>query len=260
MARLLLFLSLLPAVLITISCGTVSPGFIPPVIQGQYEIITASEGTPGAAALLEVNFTQTDEVLSASKDNVVIIQIDQPLDLPIILDSWGGPCDNGKPGNNFLRGAFSNATQASFALTESGGLGTGTSIANVTVSSDGTQITNGTYTSPAQCGFGADNGNLIGTTIKPFSGRYAGRISNTSGTTDLVMVTMNQSGFNLTVSGTDDGTNFSLTGAVVGATFDVSGSIAGRAVRYFGLYNHVTDEFRVFDPALTFIGLLQGGT
>jgi len=258
-SKAFLAISLLTTAGIAASCGTVDPGFSPPVLRGQYEMVAASTVSPGSLVLVEVNFTQTGASVVANKSNVVLIQADQPPSLPMVLSRFGGVCDNEIPGNDFLQGAFSSATQLSLGVTEAGALGNGILTGNATVSADGSQITNGTYASPAQCGYVADNGNLTGVKIKSFSGRYAGRISNPSGT-DLVIVTMNQTGFNLTVSGTDNGTAFTLTGTVVGATFDVAGSIAGRSVRYVGLYNHVTDEFRVFDPSLAFLGVLQGGT
>ncbi|HXM98488.1 MAG TPA: hypothetical protein VN982_08450 [Candidatus Dormibacteraeota bacterium] len=260
MKRINFFLLLLITVFINISCGTVGPGFTPPVVQGQYEIIAASNASPGEITLIEVNFTQISEVVSAAKNSVVVIQATQS-NLPLTLNRFGGVCDNEVSGNDSLQGAFTSATTLSFTLTENGLSGTGTLTGTGTVSADGKQLTNGRHTSPAQCSFPPDNGKLTGSSIKPFSGRYAGRITNASGTQDLVIAMMNQTGFNLTLSGTNNGRAFTLTGTVVGASFDVSGSIAGTSVRYFGLYSPVTDEFRVFDPsALTFLGHLQGGS
>jgi hypothetical protein len=260
MRRLFLFISLLSVASMAAACGTAN-GFTPAVVQGQYEIVAASNTTPGAITLIEANFTQTGETLSAAKNSVVVIQATQLSGLPLTIDRFGGVCDAEVSGSDSLQGAFSNATTLGLTLTENGQLGTGILTGTVTVSTDGKQLTNGSYTSPTQCSYLPDNGKLTGTSTKPFSGRYAGRITNASGTQDLVIATMNQTGFNLTIAGTNNGRAFTLAGTVVGASFDVSGSIAGTSVRYFGLYNPVTDEFRVFDPnALTYLGHLQGGT
>ena len=259
MKRLNLFLSLLIIGFIDASCGTVDPAFTPPVVQGQYEFIAASDTTPGEITLIEVNFTPTGKTVSAAKSSVVVIQATRS-NLPLVLNRFGGVCDNEAPGNDSLQGGFSNATTLSLTLTENGPSGTGTLTGPVTVSADGKQLTNGTYTSPAQCSFLPDNGKLTGTSIKPFSGRYAGTISNPSGK-NFLAVMMNQTAFNVTLSGTDQGTAYTLTGTVVGASFDVTGSISGTSVHYVGLYTPVNDEFKVFDPtSLAFLGVLQGGS
>ena len=85
-------------------------------------------------------------------------------------------------------------------------------------------------------------------------------LANSSGTTDAVIVTVSQSGLNLTVSGTDNGTSFSLTGSVVGATFDVSGTISGQTATFVGIYDHVNNTFLVFDSNFNFLGTLKAGT
>ena len=113
---------------------------------------------------------------------------------------------------------------------------------------------------PAACGFTADSGTLIGAAIHPFSGSYAGMLANVQGTTDAVIVTVSQNGFDLSVSGTDNGTQFMLQGATVGATFNVSGTIAGQAVQYVGVFDAVGNDFLVFDASLNFLGTLKNGT
>jgi hypothetical protein len=257
-----LSISLVTIALTAAACGgfvTPPPKFTPAVVQGQYEIVAASNVTPGGVALIELNFTQTGVQVFAGSSSVLVIQGTQQPSSVFTPNSLGAECDNGIAGNDSVQGTFSSATQLSYTLTETGVLGTGTSSGNVTVSPDGQQITSGTYTVPAQCGFGADNGTLTGAAFKPFSGRYAGTLSTASGThTEIVIVTQNA--LNLTVSGTDNGTAFTLTGTVTGATFDVSGSIAGTPVRYIGRYLPVSDTFLVYDGALTRLGNLSGGT
>src|SRR6202011_2790362 len=147
----------------------------------------------------------------------------------------------------------------SFTLTEAGSLGTGTSTGTATVSSDGTQITSGTYTMPAACGFVGDSGTVTGAVIKPFSGTFAGMLAN-GATTDAVTVTISQSNYNLSVTGTDNGAPFTLSGTVVGATFHVTGTIAGRSVEYVGLYETAANDFRVYDTSCNSFGVLNPQT
>jgi hypothetical protein len=159
-----------------------------------------------------------------------------------------------------MSASFSSQTQLSFTLTEAGSVGTGKTTGSVTFSSDGSQITTGSYSTPAACGFGADNGTMTGSAIKPFSGSYAGMLANSGGTTDAVIVTVSQSGLNLSVSGTDNGTQFTLSGSVIGATFNVSGTIAGQSVQYVGLYDSTANDFLIFDSSFKFLGTLKAGT
>jgi hypothetical protein len=85
-------------------------------------------------------------------------------------------------------------------------------------------------------------------------------LANSGGTTDAVIVTVSQSGLNLSVSGTDNGTQFTLSGSVIGATFNVSGTIAGQSVQYVGLYDSTANDFLIFDSSFNFLGTLKAGT
>jgi hypothetical protein len=239
------------------SSGT--PPITPVNIQGQYEVIASSTANPSGVSLIESNFNQVEMGVSASSQNVVVIQGTQGSN-GITLVSLGGECDNGTLGHDSIQGTFSSQTQASISLNEAGSLGTVAATGNVTFASDGSAITTGTYSIPAACGFLADNGSIVGTKISPFSGSYAGMLANGSGSTDAVIVSVNQSGLNLTVTGTDNGTAFTLTGSVVGATFDVSGTIAGQPVEDVGVYDHTNNTFLVFDTSLNFLGTLKAGT
>jgi hypothetical protein len=200
--------------------------------------------------LVETNFTQTGATVVADKPSVILIQ-----GAPGAFTALGGECDNGSLGDDSVQATISNQTQLSFTLTEAGSLGTGTSTGTAMISSDGTGITSGRYTTPAACGFTADNGSITGTLIKPFSGTYAGMLANGAGT-DAVAVTVSQSGYNLTVVGTNNGTSFTLTGTAVGATFHVTGTIAGQSVEDVGIYEPTTNDFRVYDSAFHFLGVL----
>ena len=236
-----------------------NPTITPVNIQGQYEVVTASTSSPTAVSLIEANFTETGTNVFASNQNVVIIQGTKGSS-GITLNSVGGECDNKATGDDSIQGTFSSQTQASISLTEAGSLGNVTATSGVTFSSDGSTITTGTYNIPAACGFVADNGSITGTQIKPFSGSYAGMLANGTGSTDAVIATLNQTGLNLTATGTDNGTSFTFTGSVVGATFDVKGTVSGQSFEFVGIYDHTNNTFLVFDNQFNFLGTLKAGT
>src|ERR1700722_2658339 len=218
-------------------------------VQGQWQVIAQSTNG-GTGVLIETNLAQSGTNITAAKSSVVLIQ-----GVPGTYTGLGGECDNGALGDDSVQATVSGQT-LSFTLTEAGSLGTGTSTGTATISSDGTQITGGTYTTAAACGFVADSGTVTGAIIKPFSGTFAGMLANGS-TTDAVTVTISQSGYNLTVTGTDNGTPFTLSGTVVGATFNVTGTIAGRSVQYVGLYETSANDFRVYDTSFNPLGVLN---
>jgi hypothetical protein len=221
-------------------------------VQGQWQVIAQSTAG-GTGVLIETNLAQSGSNVTAAKSSVVLIQ-----GVPGTYVGLGGECDHGALGNDSIEATVSGQTM-SFTLTEAGSLGTGTSTGTATISLDGRQITSGTYTTPAACGFQADSGTLTGAVIKPFSGTFAGMLANGS-TIDAVTATISQSNYNLTVTGTDNGAAFSLTGTVVGATFDVTGTIAGQPVEYVGLYETSANDFRVYDTAFNPLGVLNAQT
>ena len=221
-------------------------------IQGQWQVIAQSTNG-GTGVLIETNLAQSGTNVTAAKSSVVLIQ-----GVPGTYTGLGGECDHGALGDDSIQATVSGQT-LSFTLTEAGSLGTGTSTGTATISSDGTQITSGTYTTTAACGFVADSGTVTGAVIKPFSGTFAGMLAN-GPTTDAVTVTISQSGYNLSVTGTDNGAPFTLSGTVVGATFDVTGTIGGRSVEYVGLYETSANDFRVYDTAFNPLGVLNAQT
>ena len=233
-----------------------SGGFTPASIQGQYEAVAQSNSNPSSVAFIETDFTQTGTDVFAGKAATVVILGTRGAN-GVTLTGLGGECDNGLLGNDSVQGTFSTATQLSFTLTEAGSLGTGTTTGNVAFSSDGSAITSGTYNTPAACNFQADSGTITGTKIQPFSGQYAGNLNNGA---DAVIVSVSQSGLNLTVSGTDNGASFTMTGTVVGATFDVKGTVSGVAVEDVGIYDHTSNTFLIFSANFQFIGTLHAGT
>jgi hypothetical protein len=251
-----------------IGCGSSGNGnnggggssFTPVNIQGQYEARVISSSNPSDVSLIEVNFTQTGTSVSASTANVVLA--DGTLsDNVITINALGGECDGGSLGQDSIEGTFTSATEATVNLSEAGN---GTASANVTFSSDGTQITSGSYSVPAQCGYSADSGSVTGTQIQPFSGTYAGMLENSSGGQDPYVVTVSQNGLNLNVTGTASGVQFTLTGSVIGATFNVSGTIAGEQEQAVGIWDHINNDFLVFgvqsDGSIEYVGTLNVGS
>jgi hypothetical protein len=167
--------------------STPTTSFTPANIQGQYEVQVNSSAEANDVSLIEVNFTQTDTDIFAAKANVVIINGTMS-GSNIQLQTVGGECDNGVLGNDSLQGTFASATQASVNLTEAGALGTGTATGSVTFASDGTKIVSGSYTMPAQCGFSAASGTIVGVKVSPFSGTYSGMLTSSSLGTNAFIV------------------------------------------------------------------------
>ncbi len=254
--------SLLAVMLLLAGCGggsastsapvSTPPAAAPATIQGQWQVVAQSTAG-GTGVLIETNLAQSGSNVTAAKSSVVLIQ-----GVPGTYVGLGGECDHGALGKDSIQATVSGQTM-SFTLTEVGSVGTGTSTGTATISSDGTQITSGTYTTPAACGFQADGGTLTGAVVKPFSGTFAGMLANGS-TTEAVTATISQSNYNLTVTGTANGAAFTLTGTVVGATFDVTGTIAGQPVEYVGLYETSANDFRVYDTSFSPLGVLNAQT
>ena len=232
--------------------------FTPVGVEGQYEVEAISAANPSSVSLIEVNFNQTDTSVSASKGNVVVIGGTQNTSTGVItLQTVGGECDNHVLGLDTVQGTFSAATQANITLTEDN---SGTATANVTFSSDGSKITSGSYSVPAQCNYPADSGTVIGVKVPQFSGSYAGMLTSSSLGTNAFIVTVSQSGLSLNVSGTMNGTPFTMSGSVVGATFDVTGTISGQSMEALGLYDLVNNDFVIYDNQGNYLGQLQAGT
>ena len=249
-------------VLALAGCGggaSTSPAPVAPVpvsstatLQGQWQIIAHSNVNPASSVLVEANFTQSGSTVTADKSSVVLIQ-----GVPGAFTGLGAECDNGTLGDDSAQASISGQS-VSYTLTEAGPLGTATSTGMANISGDGTQITSGTYQTPAACGFTADNGSLTGTTIAPFSGTFAGQLLNFTGSTDSVSVTLSQSGYTLNVVGTDAGAPITLTGKVVGATFDVTGVVQGQSREYVGVFDTTAKAFLVYDNQFQSLGSLTG--
>jgi hypothetical protein len=157
--------SLLAAMLLIAGCGGGSVGTpiaaptptpaTPVRIQGQWQVIAQSTNS-GTGVLIETNLSQSGSNVTAAKSSVVLIE-----GAPRAYIGLGGECDNRALGNDSIQATVSGQT-LSLTLTEAGSLGTDTSTGTATISSDGTQITSGIYTTPAACGFLDGRWNLHG--------------------------------------------------------------------------------------------------
>jgi hypothetical protein len=221
-------------------------------LQGQWQIVAHSNVNPASSLLVEANFTQSGSTVTADTSSVMLVD-----GTPGAFTGLAGECDNGILGDDSVQATVSGQA-LSFTLTEAGSLGTGTSTGSATIS--GTQLTGGTYQTPAACGFAADNGSFTGTTIAPFSGTFAGQLLNLTGTTDAVSVTLSQSDYTLNAVGTDAGAPITLTGKVMGATFNVTGMVQGQAREYVGIYDTTSNAFLVYNNQFQFLGTLNAQT
>lgn len=235
------------------------PPPVPANVQGQWDSVAHSSVSPTGYVFVETNLTQTGTDVFAGQSSTFLVQgVQDPNNSNLIdLIGLGGECDNGALGDTSLQGTISNQTSFSFTLTDAGTLGTSTTTGTATISQSGSQLSGGNYSTPAACGLGADSGTITGTHIQPFSGSYAGMLY---GGTDAVIVSLSQTNYTLSVSGTDNGAQFTLSGGVVGATFDEKGTVSGQAVEFVGIYDPTANDFLVFDTGLNYLGTLKSGT
>jgi hypothetical protein len=221
-------------------------------LSGQWQIVAHSNVNPASSLLVEANFSQSGSNVTANASSVVLVD-----GVPGALTGLAGECDNGVLGDDAIAATISGQT-VSFTLTETGSLGIGISTGSATIS--GSQLTGGTYQTPAACGFAADSGTMTGTTIQKFSGTFAGQLLNLNGSTDAVSVTLSQSGYTLNVVGTDAGAPITLTGKVIGATFDVTGVVQGQSREYVGIYDITSSSFLVYNNQFQSLGTLSPQT
>jgi hypothetical protein len=155
-----------------------------------------------------------------------------------------GTITNHQPANDAL----------TFTLTQTGALGV--AVINASASTNGTQISDGTYTIPAACGFPEDHGTFQGfqESIK-FSGveTYTGSFH---GDTIMVRFASESSGFGLSASGTDNSAAFTLTGSATGFFLTLTGNISGQQVTWLLLYDSTYNTFGIYDSDANFLGSL----
>jgi hypothetical protein len=102
-----------------------------------------------------------------------------------------------------------------FTLTENGTLGA--AVVTATATTDGSKITDGTYTIPAACGFSAEHGTFTAYNYSIAFGSdvYSGTLN---GGADVIVATFTSTAnsFDLALSGQDNGAQFALNGSTVG--------------------------------------------
>jgi hypothetical protein len=270
--RLKVYVPLLALVLslIGVGCGqgdymTPPPPAPPPIstlssMQGSWELIFRSEFS-NVIKVLEVNLSQTGTHVFAGASNSLVYESSNP-NTPR-LASFGGECDSGTVGDVTVDGTLSNqgatVENVSLTFTETGVLGS--VVTTATALTNGTSISNGTYTIRPACGFPEDLGTFTGYQESgPFASSdvYSGTL-NSGADVITAHFTSTPNSFDLTMSGTDNGGQFVLTGSVVGFSVSLTGNVAGKAVNWFGLYDPTYNTFEIYDSNAQHVGSLHEG-
>ena len=207
--------------------------------------------------VLEANLSEDGNHVFSDSAGSLVFEPASCFYSPLIeLKNFGGPCDSGSVGDVTVDGTHSDRT-VSVALSETGSLGS--VVTTVSASNNGGSISNGTYSTPAACGFPEDHGSVEGYESPiAFSGdRYSGTLTfDGSAHPTVASFTSQANSFDLGVSGTSDGTSFDLNGSIVGSSMTLSGTIADKQVRWFGLYDPLYNDFFIYDSNSAFVGAL----
>jgi hypothetical protein len=239
-----------------------TPSPTPTVVgmQGSWTIYFQSSVSPNSFTVLEANLSQAGTKVFAGAPSALVYQ-GTTLGTTIPLTSLGSRCDSGAVGQVTFDGTLTNVQPTTetvtFSLTQNGALGTAVIIGSA--STNGAQITNGTYTIPAACGAPEDHGTFEGfqDSVK-FSGlnAYHGTFQGNAITVQFA----SDNAFGISATGTYSGTPFTLTGSATGFFLTLAGQISGQAVTWFGLYDSTYNEIRVYDSEGKPLGLLGGNT
>lgn len=274
--RSYLQLPILSLVLLGIGCGGGSysqpspqpspqpaPGPTPQQsMQGSWEMDFHSEVSPNDYLVLETNLSQAGTHVFAGATSALVYQ-GQPSNISLLigLNRFGGKCESGGNDEITFDGTLTNQTSTTetvtFSLTETGALGS--SVITASASTDGMSILNGTYSSPAACGFPEDHGTFTAFQDSPrysWGSNYQG-IFNSGADSILLHFTFESRGFGLTATGTDNGTPFVLSGSTVGISLTLTGTISNRAVTWFGLFDSTYNVFLFYDSDAKFLGSLR---
>jgi hypothetical protein len=228
-------------------------------MQGSWEIYFHSDASPNEYIVFEANLSQAGTHIFAGATSTLVYQGQSSNPSLPQLNRFGGKCDTNGNDEVTLDGALTNQTATSeavaFALTENGALGS--LVINAKASTDGESILDGTYSSPASCGFPGDHGTFQGykDTLN-FSGAE-GYHGNFNGGTDSIVVHFVSNGFGLSATGADNGTPFVLSGSTVGLSLTLTGTVSGNAVTWFGLYDSTYNTFKFYDSGAKFLGSLR---
>jgi hypothetical protein len=267
------YLIILSLSLITIGCGggysspmqpTPAPSPQPspnPAVQSMQGawVVWFHSDVSNDYTVLEANISQAGTHVFAGATSALVYQGTSPQTTipPTVL---GSKCDSGAPGTVTVDGTLSNQQATTetlnFTLTQTGALGA--AVIAAAVSTNGAQITDGTYSIPAACGFPEDHGTIQGFHDSvTFSGvdTYTGSFH---GDTILVNFKSDPTGFGLSAAGTDNTVSFILSGSSTGSFLTLTGSISGQPVTWLVLYDSTYNTFSIFDSDAKLLGSLSG--
>ncbi len=230
-------------------------------MQGSWEILFHADSSPTEFTVLEANLSQSGTHLAVASPSALVFQGEGTVPWVLVLgvSRFGGRCDNGQTGAVTLDGTLTSqqpvAQPLTFTLTENGVLGS--AVLNVTASTDGKGTLDGTYSSPAACGFPEEHGTVQGFKDSPkFSAAdaYSGTVL---GKATSLRFTSAASEFGLSASGTYDGSPLALTGSTTGLSLTLTGTVSGQAITWFGLYDSTYNSFRIYDSDANLVGELK---
>jgi hypothetical protein len=259
---------LLSLSLVAVSCGgsayspspqpSPSPNETTVSMQGSWTIYFQSSVSPNSFTVLEANLSQTGTKVFAGAPSALVYQ-GTTLGPTIPLTSLGSKCDSGAVGQVTFDGTLTNVQATTetvtFSLTENGALGK--AVITGSASSNGTQVSNGTYTIPAACGFPEDHGTFQGfqdsvkfSSVNTYHGTFQGNAITVKFASDEA--------FGVSATGTYNGTPFSLTGSATGFFLTLTGRISSQEVTWFGLYDSLYNEIQIYDSDGKRLGTLGG--
>jgi hypothetical protein len=227
-------------------------------MQGAWTFFFHSAVSDGCLAL-ETNLSQIGNHVFADRTSALVFQ---PIacnrsTIEMQLEHLGGKCDTGSAGDVTVETTLSSGT-VSLTLSESGALGT--VVISASASTNGWSISNGTYSTPAVCGFPEDHGTVEGyQNPVVFSGEtYAGLLAFNGGA-HVIAAHFNSTAnaFDLSMSGTYNGAPFALSGSTVGSSLNVTGTIGGAQVSWFGIYDTLYNNFYFYNSDSTFVGSMS---
>jgi hypothetical protein len=209
--------------------------------------------------VLEANISQSGTHVFAGATSALVYQgtIGATTIPPTAL---GSKCDSGATGTVTLDGTFSDQQATSetlnFTLTQTGALGA--AVITASVSTNGAQITDGTFSIPAACGFPEDHGTIQGfhdavrfSALDMYTGSF-------HGDTILVNFRSDPTGYGLSATGTDNTAAFTLSGSSTGSFLTLAGSISGQPVTWLVLYDSTYNTFSIYDSDAKLLGSLAG--
>lgn len=233
--------------------GTLTCQLSPPLsMQGAWIFLFDSAVSDGCL-VLEANLSEVGNHVFADRTSALILQpkaCNSTLELQ--LKRLGGKCDSGSVGDVTVDATRSSGA-VSLSLSETGALGS--VVTTASASNNGGSAINGTYSTPAACGFPEDHGSVLGYHDPiAFSGEtYSGTLTF-NGITHAIVAQFNSTAdtFDLTMSGK----SFVLSGSTVGTSLNLMGTIGGEQVNWFGLYDSTYNNFFIYSSDSTFVGAL----